>query len=343
MTEIDDAARIAARFTLPAPVTTIATFGRGHINETFVVSTAAGDFVVQRINREVFGAPDLLMDNAVLVARHLTTRFMPDLVPKPVAEHDGGWLVHDGDDTWRMWHRVGDADPVDEPTPARVASAAHLLGRFHAGVADLDPDTVHETLPRFHDPNRRLALLRDAIELDPQGRVAGVGAEIAAALDAAPLALLADDLATRVPCRVAHNDAKLDNILFRREEAVCLVDLDTIMATAWFWDVGDLLRTATTRVAEDDPRTELAVVDEVLYEAVLDGYRAGSSIATPEPAESAALELAGAIVTYEQALRFLTDWIAGDFYYRTTRSGQNLDRARNQLAVLTSMPGTFGS
>ncbi len=158
-------------------------------------------------------------------------------------------------------------------------------------------------------------------------------AEIAAALAAAPLADIADDLVARVPVRVAHNDAKLDNMLFRAGAAVCLVDLDTIMPTAWFWDAGDLLRTASTAVAEDDPRADTAVVDPERYRAVIDGYCSGLASATsPERAEVDAFEHAGAIVTYEQALRFLTDWIAGDVYYGTTRPGQNLDRARNQLA-----------
>jgi hypothetical protein len=132
--------------------------------------------------------------------------------------------------------------------------------------------------------------------------------------------------------------------LFRAGEAVCLVDLDTIMPTAWFWDVGDLLRTATTPVPEDDARTERAVADGETYRAVLDGY-CSAIAAAPDvvAAEREALEHAGAIVTYEQALRFLTDWIAGDVYYAIARPGQNLDRARNQLHLLASMPGTVRS
>jgi Ser/Thr protein kinase RdoA (MazF antagonist) len=343
---------IAGRFALAAPAATIVPFGRGLINETFlvssglvssgVVSSGRHEYVLQRINRAVFAQPDALMENILTVSDHLTTRFMPDLVPRLVPETGGGWVVRDGDDVWRAWLRVPGADPVEPGRPEQAGAAAHLLGRFHAGVADLDPARVHETRPGFHDPLRRLADLRTAIESDPVGRVAGVGAEIDAALTAAPLAELVADLVGRVPLRVAHNDAKLDNVLFRGADAICLVDLDTVMPTAWFWDVGDLLRSAATVSAEDDPRTELARVDPALYEAVLDGYRAGSSIATPSAAEIEALEHAGAIVTYEQALRFLADWIAGDVYYRTTRAGQNLDRARNQLALLASMPGTVG-
>jgi hypothetical protein len=123
---------------------------------------------------------------------------------------------------------------------------------------------------------------------------------------------------------------------------VCLVDLDTLMPGAWFWDVGDLLRTASTTAPEDDPISERAVVDPELYRAVIDGYRLGVEPAS-DASETEALEVAGAIVTYEQALRFLTDWIEGDVYHRTSRPGQNLDRARAQLRLLASMPGTVTS
>jgi hypothetical protein len=132
--------------------------------------------------------------------------------------------------------------------------------------------------------------------------------------------------------------------LFRGNAAVCLVDLDTVMPTAWFWDVGDLLRSASTVAAEDDPDPRRNVADPLLAGAILDGYRAGvAPVLTAGTEEDDALEVAGALITYEQALRFLTDFIMGDVYYRTTRPDQNRDRARAQLALLASMQGTVGS
>jgi len=206
---------------------------------------------------------------------------------------------------------------------------------------ELDPAALTETLPGFHDPGRRLAALREAVAADPCGRAAGVAAEIARAEAGAPLVALATDLSARVPRRVAHYDAKLDNVLFSGGEAVCLVDFDTVMPGAWLWDVGDLLRSASSTAAEDDADPRRTVVDPSLYRAVLDGYRQGLSDGAGEPAVAAELEAlhyAGAIVTYEQAVRFLTDWIAGDVYYRISRPEQNLDRARAQFRLLASMP-----
>lgn len=338
MTDTAEVLPVAEQFALADRVTAVRAFGGGHINETFLAETAVGDYIVQRINTSVFAAPDQLVENVATVTAHLGDRFLP----VPVPARAGGWLVYDGSGAWRTWVRVPSAESRAASDPRSAAAAANLLARFHSGVADLAPDSLHETLPNFHDPARRLAGLRAVVTEDPCGRVADVQAEIAAALAAAPLAQRSEALVASVPRRVAHNDAKLDNFLFRGDDAVCLVDLDTVMPSAWFWDVGDLLRTASTYAAEDEPRARRAVVDPVLYRAVLDGYRAG--LTSPlHPAEVAAIESAGAIVVFEQAVRFLTDWIAGDIYYRTSRPRQNLERARAQLHLLASMPGTVSA
>jgi Ser/Thr protein kinase RdoA (MazF antagonist) len=248
-------------------------------------------------------------------------------------------LVSDESGSWRAWRRVDGAPPTGAPSPVALRSAGALLGRFHTLLADLDPATLTETLPRFHDPGRRLDALRAVIAADPCGRVATVGDEIEMARAAEPLILVAADLSAAVPKRVAHFDAKLDNVLFAGDEAVCLVDFDTVMPGAWLWDIGDLLRSGATTAAEDDPDLERVVVVPERYRAILDGYReALSAVGVADPAELEATEVAGAIVTYEQAVRFLTDWIAGDIYYRISRPGQNLDRARAQFRLLASMP-----
>jgi Ser/Thr protein kinase RdoA (MazF antagonist) len=326
----DDARRAGLHF---APeVSAVRPFGGGHINETFLVATPIGELVLQRLNLAVFPDPDGLTANIVAVHHHLDGGLMPE----PVPAADGRWLLRDGGAAWRAWRRVPDAAPVANSTPAAARAAGRLLGRFHRGVADLDPAALTETLPGFHDPAKRLAALRAAAAADPCGRAAGVAAEIAAAEAGAPLAALAADLSARLTRRVAHYDAKLDNVLFGVSgRAVCLVDFDTVMPGAWFWDVGDLLRSAATPAAEDDPA---ATVDERLYRAVVDGYRSGAG-GVLTGAEVDALEHAGAVVTYEQAVRFLTDWIAGDVYYRISRPGHNLDRARAQFSLLASMPG----
>ena len=330
---MSDARAVAERFA--GNVMSVSSFGGGHINDTFVVQTATDEYVLQRINRSVFADADAVMANILVVHQHLHGQ----LLPEPIATHAGEWLVYDDGEPWRAWRRVPNAASVDAVTSPLAASAGQLLGRFHAALHDLDPATLTTTLPGFHDPDRRLKDLRAAVDADPVGRAATVEREIAMAFAAAPLVERASAVSRRVPTRVAHFDAKIDNMLFRDGEAVCLVDLDTLMPGAWFWDVGDLLRTACTTGMEDDVSLDGPVLDPALHRAVLDGYRAGLG-AVGTAAELDALGTAGAIVTYEQAVRFLTDWIDGDVYYRISRPEQNRDRARAQFRLLASMPGT---
>jgi hypothetical protein len=334
---VEEVRRIAERFT--GPLIAIRRFGTGHINDTYLVTAAAGEYVVQRINTAVFPDPEAITANILAVHRHVRAAVLPE----PVANLDGSgdWLVRDEDDgAWRAWRRApGEPRRAEAAGPAELRAAAALLGRFHALVADLDPDGLCETLPGFHDPARRLEALRAVVAADPCGRVATVGDEIDMAEEGQPLASLAAELVGRVPRRVAHFDAKLDNFLFVGDDAVCLVDLDTLMPGAWFWDVGDLLRSGATTAAEDEPDVERVIVDPQRYEAITDGYRdALSASGAAHPAEFEAVDMAGAIVTYEQAVRFLTDWVAGDVYYRTARPEQNLDRTRAQFRLLASMP-----
>jgi Ser/Thr protein kinase RdoA (MazF antagonist) len=332
--DLETARRMAAQFT--GPITAVRPFGQGHINETYLVEAPRGDLVVQRVNTTVFPDPEAVTANILAVHRHLGGAFMPE----PVATPEGEWLVRDGSGPWRAWRRVVGAEPAAAPSPAGLRSAGALLGRFHARLADLDPNTLTETLPGFHHPGRRLDALRAVVAVDPCRRVATVADEIGMAMEAESLVGVAAGLVAAVPRRVAHFDAKVDNVLFADDEAVCLVDFDTVMPGAWFWDVGDLLRSGATTAAEDESDLDKAVVVPERYRAIVDGYRDGLSTADggPDPAELEAVEVAGALVTYEQAVRFLTDWIAGDVYYRISRSTQNLDRARAQFRLLASMP-----
>jgi Ser/Thr protein kinase RdoA (MazF antagonist) len=331
------AERIAEQFSIAGAAESVQPFGAGLVNETFLVHTDRDEYVLQRINQSVFDDPAALMQNVVTVSEHVSGRFVPQLVEA----RSGEWIVVDGRDTWRMWRRVAGAHACGEPTPARVRSAASLLGRFHLAVGDLAPSRLTETIPHFHDPDRRLTALRDAIDADPCGRVDSARPEIERALELSRLPRIAASLVAVLPSQIAHNDAQMNNILFHGDDAVCLVDLDTVMPTARFWDVGDLLRSASTYGAEDDPDPRRNVVDPALFHAIIDGYRdAIGPVVEPGSVEDAALELAGPVITYEQALRFLTDYLRGDVYYRTTRPGQNLDRARAQLALVASMQAT---
>ena len=266
-------------------------------------------------------------------------------MPEPVATPDGEWLVSDGSGPWRAWRRVDGPGSVGDARRRRTCTPP---GRSSAGSTACWPTSTRRRSPRrcpgFHDPGRRLDALRAVIAADPCGRVATVQDEIDMASDgraARRRGRRPRSLGSRR--RVAHFDAKVDNVLFAGDDAVCLVDFDTVMPGAWFWDVGDLLRSGATTAAEDDPDPDRAVVDA----GALPGDRrrlpatACRTAGVSDDAELEAVEAAGAVVTYEQAVRFLTDWIAGDVYYRISRPAQNLDRARAQFRLLASMPRTM--
>jgi hypothetical protein len=331
MSQLDTATRVAAQFV--DHVVGVERFGEGLINETFLVRSSTHDIVLQRLNLEVFADPDAVMANVTRVSA-----FVGDtLLPSPVRTIEGDRVAREAGDVWRAWKRIPDArtEPVSSPVIARAAGA--LLGRFHSSVADLDPESIVETIPYFHDLRRRFDALQRAVAADSAGRADAARELIDMAVSREPLVELASETLARVPRRVAHNDAALTNMLFVQDDAACLVDLDTLMPTAWFWDVGDLVRTAATAQAEDDPS---AGVDRDLYAAIHEGYRSTAPQMTR--AEIEALDVAGPIVTYEQALRFLTDWLEGDAYYRVVRPDQNLDRAHAQLGLVASLLDTVG-
>ncbi len=313
---------------------TIAPVGQGNINDSFFVTTAAGEFVLQRLNQSVFGDIEGLTKNLLSVCGAVGT----GVVPQPVAAAPEQWVVDVDGERWRAWCRVpGEVMgvPMDRAT---ARSAGALLGQFHGQVSELDPKGMVVTLPRFHDLRGRRADLEAAVVADCCGRAAGVSEELDRIRRLDPLVDVAEELVSRVPVRVAHFDCKLDNVLFRDRRAVCLVDLDTVMPGAWFWDLGDLLRTAAANVSEETTDPSQAAADRRLYDAVVAGYldAVPDNLLTAEEIE--ATRAAGAISAFEQAVRFLTDWLVGDLYFRTTRRGHNFDRARTQLNLLASMP-----
>jgi Ser/Thr protein kinase RdoA (MazF antagonist) len=224
-------------------------------------------------------------------------------------------------------------------TPAQVFEAGRAFGELHRFLVDLDPALLGETITGFHDPEARLAALERVIRVDPAGRSADVGDEIDFVLRHRDLAAAGRRLVgPEVPRRVAHNDAKVDNLLFDddTDRVVCVTDLDTIMPGSVLWDVGHLLRSATCRAPEDERDLSLVGMDLDLARALVAGYRQEAA-GWITPPEVALLSLSGAVVVYEEAVRFLTDYLAGDVYFRIFRPGQNRDRCRVQIRLLVSM------
>jgi Ser/Thr protein kinase RdoA (MazF antagonist) len=329
----------ARAFRLTAAPTSVARLGSGHIHDTYAVSCRNGDeprAVLQRINSHVFPDPRLVVENVARIAAHLARR-RPGAgraVLRPLETLAGGPVHVDATgEIWRAFEFVPNAlsfDTVDSPDRARAAARA--FGRFTADLADYR-DEIRDTLPGFHDFAARSRDFERAVTRDAVDRGSVAAPEIALLREARSRLerALPGDALDALPRRLVHNDCKINNVLFDAAtgEAICVIDLDTVMRGTVLADFGDLVRTAASRSAEDAPDPEAARPDPTLYTALAEGYLEGAGAILTE-AEIALLPLAGPLITLETALRFATDHLSGDTYFRVSRPGQNLDRARTQ-------------
>ncbi len=326
---------------------------RGHIHDTIVAlcrsSAGIGEhFVVQRINASVFRDPDALAANIVRVTSHvraaLRARGVLDVARRcldPVVSPAGHALHRAADGGfWRAFPFIEGTHAVDNPeSPEQAAAAARAFGGFVAELADLDPAQLAETIPRFHDLADRAAALESAAARDELGRAADVAPELGAARRAVDRVLGAPELAPgALPRRVVHNDCKLNNLLFDdvTGEALCVVDLDTVMPGTVLFDFGELARTGACPAAEDERDLDRVRVDPALFHALASGFVAGTR-GLLDADEIRALAFAGPLMALENGVRFLTDHLEGDRYFRITRAGHNLDRSRAQLRLAERM------
>jgi Ser/Thr protein kinase RdoA (MazF antagonist) len=342
---------VVRRFSLPgAPA--CERYGSGLINDTWRCVVGGGGathrYILQRINGAVFPRPDLVMENIETVTAHLRQRLertgaaLPDAqVPIPLRTRDGRSFLRDAHGAyWRMFPFIEEGMVFDAiQGPAHAHEVGRCLGRFHALVADLPPDRMHDTLPGFHHTPAYLEDLRAAARSDTAGRAADVRRELdlveARTADAAMLLAARDS--GRIPVRVVHNDPKVNNIMIDRVtgRALCMLDLDTVKPGIVHFDFGDCVRSTANPAGEDADPGDVEF-DGRCYEAIREGYlQEASDSLTSE--ERALLPLSVRIITFELGVRFLADHLRGDRYFRTVRSGQNLHRARVQFRLLERM------
>jgi hypothetical protein len=346
-------AEIGARFEIDGDYIASERYYGGHINQTYFATyaTALGErrYVHQRINTAVFSNPYALTENISAVTRHvhakLVARGVTQLdrrVLRLVPTREGSEMLVAGEgEYWRTYPYVDASVCYGRVRNAPDAfAAARAFGEFAALLADFPAATLHDTLPRFHDTPARFEALVSAIERDACNRAEVARDEISAALALESLAGALEDVAAgaELPRRVTHNDAKITNVLFDEAsgEAICVLDLDTLMPGLALYDVGELVRTAGTRVAEDERDASKVRIDPALFAAIANGYLAGAGDIVSKP-ERAAFVTAGKVMAFENGIRFLADFLNGDVYYQIRHAYHNLDRARNQFAVVRSL------
>ena len=327
--------------------------GDGHIHDSYLLEFRNGGRIthglLQRINTNVFPDPMALMENIRRVTEHLAARLRNspphddrDRTLTIVPTSEGEFLHVDRDGSyWRMYRYV-----ERTATYGVVASAWHAeeagraFGTFQALLADLPGPRLHEIIPAFHDTPKRFEALDRALRMDPCRRASEADKEIEFARSQQPVAglLLAAHRAGEIPERIVHNDAKIGNVLFDDETytALCVVDLDTVMPGLALFDFGDMVRTMAVTCREDETDLDSVEVDLPLFAALSRGY-IGATRLFLTPAERRRLALAGHLITLEQGIRFLTDFLHGDTYYGAARPKQNLDRCRVQFKLVESI------
>jgi hypothetical protein len=349
----DVATAVLARFAVPGKLLSLEPHTSGLINHSWLARLESPDgparYLLQQINRHVFHHPDEVMENMARVTRHVAMHLVRD----GVADADRRVLslvptrderLHHRDEageTWRLVPWIERTRSIERAaTEGEARETARAFGRFLAQLRDLPGPPLHETIVGFHDTPARLAAFVRAVAEDRVGRAASCRPEIEALLARRAVASALADPAGRgeIPVRPTHNDAKIANVLFDAGsgEALCVVDLDTVMPGLSLHDFGDLARSGVSGSDEDEPDLSRVVVRVAFFEALARGFVEGAGRAL-SPAERSLLATGAEVIVYEQAIRFLGDHLDGDRYYRTTRPGHNLDRARNQVRLLEQL------
>jgi len=324
----------------------------GHINSTYLLEargTETRRFVLQKINTFVFKRPVELMENIVRVTGYIRQRIAAGEFPgqgtlKVYPTPAGQWYYVDPDGAyWRCYNYVENTYSLQAAGSVQDARrAGKAFGAFQRMLGGFPIDQLHETIPDFHNTARRYGALEQAIADNIAGRRGEVEAEISFARarkeDASRLLSLAGT--AELPLRVTHNDTKLNNVLFDCEshEPVCVVDLDTIMPGLSLYDYGDSLRFLGNTAAEDERDLRKVRFSMPLFKAYTEGYLEAAAGALTET-ETRLLPFSIQLMTYECGMRFLTDYLNGDVYFRIRRPDDNLARCRTQFALVERIEG----
>ena len=334
----------AAGFSFPGRLTDAEEIGTGHVNRTWCLTfdQPRGRYILQKLSAQAFRHPEQVMENARRVCQHIegclaamgvsgedrVLRFMP--------ARDGGLLFCDeAGGSWRAYRYIDGLCFLQADSLDRLREMGRAFGQFQRLLRDFPAGELYETIPFFHHTPRRYEAFRAAVERDAAGRAAGVRRESeffsarADGLDAIVRRLESGEL----PVRAVHNDAKVSNVLFDAADgsALLLLDLDTVMPGSSLYDFGDIVRTGASTAAEDEPRG--MALDLERFRVLAEGYlqEAGEALAAPE---IRLLPLGARVITCEIAMRFLTDYLDGDVYFRVATPEHNLVRARAQMKLL---------
>lgn len=336
---------ILSHFNLGSEVVRAATFGDGNINDTFRVETFDTVFLLQRINTNIFPDPEGVMQNIIRVTDHIRSK-LADKTHEPdrhvlrfVQTDTGGYCYRDPQgNAWRVYHfvdRVTVCEVMD--TPERAYEAARAFAWFQNQLADLPAPRLKETIPDFHNGLKRLEAFRDSVKKDVVGRVQ----------EATPLIEFVESRASicsrmmelihsgALPERVVHNDTKINNVLFDAitGHGICVIDLDTVMPGSALFDFGDLVRSAAAKMSESETDLSKVDFDMARFEAIVRGYHTEAPFLTQTEWDEMVFSVH--YMVFVLGMRFLTDFLNGDTYFKTKYPKHNLVRAKVQFRYLS--------
>lgn len=320
----------------------IENYGNGHINDTYI--SRPNDYILQRINTTVFKNPQELMDNIESVTGFLKKKIIAEggdpmrQTLTVIKTKDGKSYYECEGKAFRMYKFVDDTVTIEEPkSPEDMYRAGKGFGHFGALLNDFPADTLNETIADFHNTPKRLENLKKAVAEDKMGRAQYVRKEIEFCLKREEMTKkVVEGIANgEIPLRVTHNDTKINNILFdaRTLEAICVIDLDTVMPGSFLYDFGDALRIGASTAAEDETDLTKVLFNVDKFESFAKGYLEETADFLTEK-ETELLAFSAKLLTFECGMRFLTDYLEGDTYFKIHRENHNLERARNQFKLV---------
>ena len=317
-------------------------FGNGHINNTYLVRVKTGKFILQRVNPTVFKT-DILVSNAeklIPALEKYQSNHQQKLSPQFIKNrHNKTHSLDEQGAAWRLIELIEGCKSYSITTnTANAYLGAQSLGQFQIFLNTLDPKEFDETIPHFHHPAGRLKAFKEVLSQADESLKMQARPEIDFILGHQSIAGEIDHLTSqnKIPHRITHNDPKLENILFTTDHQSLVIDLDTVMPSSILFDYGDMVRTFTPSAAEDEPHAEKVMLRIDHFEAMTKGYLEQiRTFLTTDEKEN--LLLGAKAIVYEQSLRFMTDFLNGNIYYKVDYSTHNLVRTRTQIKLLNEI------
>lgn len=344
---------VIQKFDLQGDIIRKDTLEKGHINDTFCIECKLDNnsikrYILQRINTNIFKNIDELMENVFNVTSHLKKKILENSgdvereTLSIIKTKDGkNYYKSDEGDYWRLYNFIEDSITYDLVENVQdFYESAVAFGNFQMLLSDFPANILHETIPNFHNTVDRLDKLKEAIKNDAVDRVKDVKEEIDFVLNREKDCHIICDLLDKneIPLRVTHNDTKLNNILIdnKTKKAICVIDLDTVMPGTVLNDFGDSIRFGASTALEDEKDLSKVECSMELFEAYTKGFIEGVKGKLTDK-EKEMLPMGAKLMTLECGIRFLTDYIQGDTYFKVSREGHNLDRARTQFKLVLDM------